>query len=279
MLKFVVLADIHIVPERQVSHGLDTLDRLNQAVSYVNEIHGDAEFVVFAGDLADRGEAEAYARFKTAIAPLTPPVHLTLGNHDHRPTFLETFPGLATETGNVDHVVDAGGYRTIVLDSSDPELRGAGRFEASQINWLKARLAEVPDMPVVIVMHHNIQPLGVQTDFIILEDPDVFSEALKTHNDVRQVISGHVHMTTSGSFNGIPFCTFAGAHYNIEPMLTSRSGPVPAERGPGYLSPVPRREGPGQLAVVLCGPDTVVVHMENFLDRHLVLAPGLFAWS
>lgn len=111
MLKFVVLADIHLVPEGKLSHGLDTHGRLAQAVAYVNETHGDADFVVFAGDLADRGEAEAYARFETAIAPLTPPVHLTLGNHDHRPTFLEQWPGMANpETGCLDHVIDAGGY-------------------------------------------------------------------------------------------------------------------------------------------------------------------------
>jgi len=279
MLKFVVLADIHLVPEGKLSHGLDTLDRLNRAVAYVNEAHGDADFVVFAGDLADRGEAEAYARFRTAIAPLTPPVHLTLGNHDHRPTFLEQWPGMANpETGCLDHVIDAGGYRTLVLDSSDPELFGAGRLTAAQLDWLKARLAEVPDTPVVIVLHHNIAPFSVQTDFIILENNAAFAEVVLTHAHVRQVISGHVHMTTAGNYRGVPFCTFAGAHYNIEPMSTARSGPVPQTAGQ-YVSPVPRREGPGQLAVVLCDADSVVVHMENFLDRHLVLAPDLFAWG
>ncbi|MGB0903904.1 MAG: metallophosphoesterase, partial [Mangrovicoccus sp.] len=149
MLKFVVLADIHLVPEGQLSHGLDTHDRLLQAVSYVNQTHSDADFVVFAGDLADRGEADAYERFKAAVAPMIPPVYLTLGNHDHRPTFLETYPGFATETGNIDHVIDQAGYRIIILDSSDPSLRGAGRLEPSQIDWLNARLAEAPESQVV----------------------------------------------------------------------------------------------------------------------------------
>ncbi|MEM9870365.1 MAG: metallophosphoesterase [Pseudomonadota bacterium] len=280
MLKFVVLADIHLVPEGQLSHGLDTLDRLDQAVAYVNDVHADAAFVIFAGDLADHGEAAAYERFKTAIAPLTPNVYLTLGNHDHRPTFLDVMGAhyANADTSCIDHVIDGGGHRVLVLDTSDPELRGAGRLEARQIDWLKARLAEVPETPVVIVLHHNIAPFGVQTDFIILEDNGAFADAVLNHAHVRQVISGHVHMTTSGNFRGVPFCTFAGAHYSIEPMSTERSGPVPEERG-RYVSPVPRREGPGQLAVVLCSDDSVVVHMENFLDRHLVLAPDLFAWS
>lgn len=279
MLKFIVLADIHLVPEGQLSHGLDTYDRLEQAVTYVNDIHADAEFVVFAGDLADQGQAEAYARFKTAIGPLKPKALLTLGNHDHRPTFLDTFPGTENPvTGCLDHVIDADGYRTIVLDSSDPDLRGSGRLSQAQLDWLGARLDEVPDTPVVIVLHHNIVPFSVQTDFIILENNADLAQVLHSHSHVRQVISGHVHMTTSGMFQGIPFCTFAGAHYSIDPMSTERSGPVPTERS-GYVSPVPRREGPGQLAVVLCDAQSVVVHMENFLDRHLVLAPDLFGWG
>ena len=279
MLKFVVLADIHLVPDGKLSHGLDTYDRLEQAVAYVNAVHGDAEFVVFAGDLADHGEAEAYARFEKAIAPLTPRAVLTLGNHDHRPTFLEQFAGMGNpDTGCVDHVMDAGGYRTIVLDSSDPDLGGAGRLSQAQLDWLSARLAEAAKQPVVIVLHHNIAPFSVQTDVIILENNDAFADIVLSHGNVRQVISGHVHMTTSGSYKGVPFCTFAGAHYGIDPMLTHRSGPVP-DVTKGYVSPVPRREGPGQLAVVLCDPGGVVVHMENFLDRHLVLAPELFLWG
>ncbi len=271
MLKFIVLADTHIVPEGALSHEIDTMARLESAVAFVNEQHGDADFVVFAGDLADAGEAAAYTRFKAAIDPLAPPVHLTLGNHDHRPTFLEVFGAeLATETGNVDHVIDEKGYRVIALDSSDPGLRGAGRLEPSQIDWLKERLAEALDRPVVVVLHHNITCFHVQTDFIILEDGAALADALNTHPDVRQVISGHVHMTVSGSFAGVPFCTFAGGHYSIEPTLESRSGPVPG--------PVARREGPGQIAVVLCDDTSVVVHMENFLDSHAVLPAENFQW-
>ncbi|MEL6996528.1 MAG: metallophosphoesterase [Pseudomonadota bacterium] len=279
MLKFVVLADIHLVPEGHLSHGLDTYDRLERAVAYVNDAHADAEFVVFAGDLTDHGEPEAYKRFKAAIAPLMPRTVLTLGNHDHRPTFLKQFAGMENpETGCVDHAIDAGGYRTIVLDSSDPDLGGAGRLSQAQLDWLDAQLSEMPAQPVVIVLHHNIAPFSVQTDVIILENNAAFADVILDHTNVRQVISGHVHMTTSGSFKGVPYCTLAGSHYGIDPMLIDRSGPVP-ENTKGFVSPVPRREGPGQLAVVLCDKDGVVVHMENFLDRHLILAPDLFVWG
>lgn len=273
MLKFVILSDLHIVLEGKLSHSLDTLDRLNQSIDYVNEFHADAEFVVCAGDLADHGEAAAYERLKGAIERLNGTTYLTLGNHDHRPTFLKIFgEDRAAETGNIDHVIDAGGYRVIILDSSEPDLYGAGRLSTAQLEWLGTRLDEAQDRPVVIMLHHNITKFHIQTDFIILEDADALLSVVRRHPDVRQVISGHVHLTTSGSVRGIPFCTLGGGHYTIDPVLESRSGPVPG-------GPVPRREGPGQLAVVLCDERSVVVHMENFLDRHVVLAPDLFGWS
>lgn len=268
-LKFIVLADLHIVPEGTLSHGINTFDRLKQAVAFVNEHHHDTDFVVFAGDLTDHSEAEAYLRFKSVVDTLTPQAYVTLGNHDDRPTFLQTMGATPAETGNMDHVIDVKGYRVIVLDTfdPDPDIPGSGSLEPAQIDWLKARLAEVQDKPVVVVLHHNIVPFHIHTDTIILKDGAAFVEALKSHKDIRQVISGHVHLTTSGTFNGIPFCTFAGSHYSVEPMLKSRSA--------GVLPP--RREGPGQLAVVLCNDNSVVVHMENFLDRHLIMPQELFA--
>ncbi|MEM8552056.1 MAG: metallophosphoesterase [Pseudomonadota bacterium] len=272
MLKFIVVADTHIVPEGQLSHGLDTLARLEAAIAFINERHADADFVVFAGDLADRGEADAYIRFKAAIADLNPSAILTLGNHDHRPTFLDIFgEELAGETGNVDHVIDHNDTRVIVLDSSDPDLRGSGRLEPEQLSWLARQLADAVDRQVVVVLHHNITPFHVQTDFIILEDADALVSVLREAGNVRQVISGHVHMTTSGTVGGVPFATFAGAHYSIDPTLETRSGPVPA--------PVARREGPGQIAVALCDGQSVVVHMENFLDGNAVMPPELFSWN
>lgn len=274
MLKFIILSDIHLVKEGALSHGLDTYERFIQSIDFVNENHADADFIICAGDLADHGEVEAYQRFKTAIAGLKGKLYLTLGNHDHRPTFLAEFGAeMASETGNLDHVIDLKGHRVIILDSSDPTLSdGSGHIEPAQLAWLQTKLDEVPDVPVIVVLHHNITKLQVQTDFIILDNPAAFADVLLSHKQIRQVISGHVHMTTAGCYRGLPFSTLAGGHYNIDPVLQSKSGSISSTL-------VPRREGPGQLAVVLSDDEATVVHMENFLDRHLVLAKDLFKWD
>lgn len=269
MLKFIILSDLHLVPEGKLSHGLDTSARFEAAISFVNAHHGDSAFVVINGDLADHGEPAAYERMKALLPKLGPKTFLTLGNHDNRDNFVAVMGGsYVSDTGRADHVIDEGGQRTIVLDTKDPDAGGAGRLTDAQLEWLSARLTEASEKPVIIVLHHNITFLGVPTDCIILENRDAFIDVVKRHNHIRQVICGHVHMSTAGSYRGVPFCTIAGGHYSIEPTLGAPDIT--------FKTPVPRREGPAQMAVVLSDETGTVVHMENYIDRHLVMAPALF---
>jgi 3',5'-cyclic-AMP phosphodiesterase len=256
VLKFIVMSDLHIVPAGRLSNGIDTAGRLRRAIAHINAHHADAAFCAIAGDLVDDGDAPSYRRVAAIVADAVPPVRFTLGNHDHRHTFLDVFGTRhAASTGYLDAAIDAGGYRVILLDSLAPGT-DAGHIDPVQIVWLEDRLAEVSRQPVIVVLHHAICPLGVPMDFIRLQDPEPLVAALARHGDVRQVITGHVHMPTAGTFHGIPFTTIAGNHYTMGAKLT------------GPLDTVPRYEGPGQIAVVLAGPDGVVVHHENFFDRH-----------
>lgn len=253
-LKFIVMSDLHLVPEGALSMTLDTAARLEQAVDAVIARYGDADFCVLAGDLADRGEAAAYERLKAIVARLPIPVHITLGNHDDRATFLEAFGAeFAAETGKVDKVIDAEGYRVILLDSSEPG-RVDGVLEMAQIDWLKARLAEALDRPVIVVLHHNANALHIESDTIRILEPDAFVEALKTHPDIRQVIAGHVHLTSAATYRGLPFTTLAGGHYSVSFNVDQ----------PGV--PFRRLSGPGQMAVVMGTEDRTTVLFEDFID-------------
>ncbi len=266
MLKFIVVSDLHLVPEGKLSHSIDTYARLVECIDLINARHSDAAFVIFAGDLADHGDPDAYRRLHAQVNRLQIPWHLTLGNHDRQDTFLAEFgQTLRAETGHVDLVIDAGGHRIVVLDSAVAG-KTEGKLDPAQIDWLSAQLAGAKDRPAIVVIHHNICDFGVPTDFINLQDPAPFYDALNAHTDLRMVISGHVHMSTAGSIRGIPFTTIAGLHYNITPKLE------------GPLDDVPRAEGPGQIAVVLAGETHTVVHHENVIDRNQVMPAPLFAW-
>lgn len=251
-LRIVVMSDLHVVPEGQMSLTLDTGKRLEQAVDAVIARYGDADMCILAGDLSDLGDAAAYERLKTIIARMPIPVHITLGNHDDGNVFLSVFgEHLAAETGKIDKIIDIKGYRIILLDSAEPG-RVDGVIEERQIDWLRARLAEAIDRPVIVVLHHNANALHIESDNIRILEPDAFIAALKTHPDIRQIIAGHVHLTSTAIWHGLPFTTLAGGHYSVS---VDQPG-VPMR----WLS------GPGQMAVVIGTPESTTVLFDDFID-------------
>lgn len=263
--KFIVLSDLHLgAAVGGAVNGLDTAARLAEAVQVINRDHSNAAFVLVAGDLADRAEADAYSRLQDLLSPLTMPVHLTLGNHDDRDTFLSVFgAALDDPQGRVSQALDLGGYRVILLDTSEPGLVG-GRLCQGRRDWLAARLDEAQGRPVIVVQHHHANPLSLPVDEIILEDAGRYVAILKRHPDVRQVIAGHVHLPSASVWHGIPMTTLAGSHYSVSPHV------------PGVPGAQRQFEGPAQIAVVLAHSDGVTVHFQDHSERHLTLAPGLF---
>ncbi len=258
-LKFLVLSDLHLVRHGHTSMTLDTVARFEQAVECINTRYADADFCVIAGDLADGGEAEAYVRLKEIASRIAIPTYITLGNHDDRPTFLDVFGAdMADETGNVQHVIDAKGYRVIVLDSSEPR-RADGVLTTGQLDLLRAQLAEAADMPVIVVLHHNANALHIASDDIRILDDAPFIAALETHDDIRHVIAGHVHLTSTAVYHGIPFTTLAGGHYSVSFNAGQPDAPFRC------------LAGPGQMAVVLGTPDATTVLFEDFIDGNATI--------
>lgn len=260
MLKIVVLGDLHLRPEGVLSHGLDTHDRLKQGIDWLNRRHADADLCVLNGDLADLGQQEAYARLKHQVMRAKVPVEMTIGNHDDRETFLKVFgESYRAETGYVDKSIDIGGYRVIILDSAitgEP----AGRLEPEQLHWLGLRLEEAADRPVIVIVHHHANPLMTRVDRIIMQNGMAFARVLSRHKDIRQVIAGHVHYTSTAIWHGIPFTTLSGGHYSVQ-------GTFPPE------DPLPYLTGPAQMAVVLAGRDGTTVHFDDYINGNAQISP------
>ena len=267
-LKFIVLSDLHLVSEGSTSKTLDTAERLSIGIKTINSRHSDADFCILAGDLADSGKRDAYLRLKEILGELLIPYHITIGNHDNRKEFIKVFgTNLISETGYIDKVIDKKGYRVILIDSAETEAagynagtyQGSGELSSIQLDWLKDRLIEVPGCPIIIVLHHHANPLHTRVDRIILNNGEELVSVLKNHKDIRQVIAGHVHYTSTSIWHGIPFTTLAGGHYNVTIPL-EQENPV-----------VDRLSGPAQMAVVLGFKDQTVIHFDNYIDGNSII--------
>ncbi|QEW21946.1 3',5'-cyclic adenosine monophosphate phosphodiesterase CpdA [Marinibacterium anthonyi] len=253
MIKIVVLSDLHLRGRGDPANGLDPHDRLRLGIDWLNRRHADADLCVLAGDLADVGDRDAYELLKHQVMRAKVPVEMTIGNHDDRDTFLKVFgEAYRAETGYIDKSIDIGGYRVIILDSAitgEP----AGRLEPAQLHWLGLRLDEAADRPVIVIVHHHANPLMTRVDRILMQNGTAFARVLSRHKDIRQVIAGHVHYTSTAIWHGIPFTTLSGGHYSVRALLD------PDE-------PAPHLTGPAQMAVILAGTDGTIVHFDDYIN-------------
>ena len=178
--------------------------RLDQVIAYLSRPGHRPDMLLATGDLVDRGDGDSYRRLRNALSLCPFPVWPCVGNHDVRATFAEYFPEIPLADGFVQYEVpDTGSLRMLVIDTLE-EGRHGGAFCDVRAAWLSARLAEAPDTPTVIVMHHP--PLEVGIDWMDggVEEPwaRLFAATIAPHPQVRALICGHLHRSISSAWNG-----------------------------------------------------------------------------
>ena len=253
-MKFVHVTDLHLVDPFEELWGLNPYKRLDACLSDIETYHGDAEFCVISGDLADRGEREAYVALRKRLEAFAIPTYLMIGNHDDRPAFVKAFPeAYLDERGFVQFERHAGGAVFLFLDTFKGE-GSAGAYCEGRREWLKARLEAAGDTPVVIFMHHP--PFDIEIpymDRIKLEDPDLFEEALGRKERIRHIFFGHVHRPVFVNWKGVS-CTALPATGHQVPLNRDSVGTRYSDEPPMY-------------AVVHLFDDRVVVNADCYMHR------------
>lgn len=215
MTKLIVFTDLHMVPEGTKIIGLDPYQRLLAGIEHVNRYHADTDRVIFTGDLTHRADTQSYERLRDLLSLLVPPAAITIGNHDYRDRFLETFTQVTPdENGFVQQVIDFADCRVVLLDTLfappyDYPRSHAGYLCETRLAWLDRTLADAGDLPVLLFMHHPPHRTGFTgMDAIRLGNEDAFYDVVLRHGNVRHIFAGHVHRTIGGSHRGIPFSIF-----------------------------------------------------------------------
>lgn len=218
MLKIIHVSDTHIGPVGQLVVGLDPLERLRQVVQTINGSHDDAALCVITGDLTDRGDEDSYRAFADIVRELKIPYRLLLGNHDNRESFRRVFPDVPVDAdGFVQSMDDFGDIRLIFLDSLHDNHAGLGQLCNSRVEWLERVLQEAAatGRRSVIFIHHPPFSVGVRMfDQMLLENPAPFLNKIAANKPLHLAF-GHLHLTTSGSWNGIPYSCNRGVAHRI----------------------------------------------------------------
>ena len=264
-MKLIVLSDTHLMADGEDAHDLGNHARLDAAIDRINTAYSDADLVVLAGDLVDRGRfPQSYKDLKTALGRLSVPWAVTLGNHDHRENFVSVFgETFVDQSGYVQSHHRIGAYHVLVLDSLEksedpdwPYYSGPnGHLCQKRLAWLDAALGKAEGAPVIVVMHHPALPVGIKMDARGLADLRPLTERLSRYGNTRHVLSGHIHMTTTSFYHGVPYTTIAGGYSSSVEDFGRKENKF-------------RREGPAQMAVLLGQEDQLTVHFDNYVDAH-----------
>jgi Icc protein len=265
------LSDPHFVPKDVRLFGkLDTAGFLERAVGHLNALAPD--LVLITGDLTNDGDASVYAGFAAIVGRLRAPFFVLSGNHDDRELMRQRFgAGYLPGSGPLCYAIDRFAVRLIALDTLVPG-KPWGQLGLEQLAWLDARLAEVPDKPTMVALHHPPFRTGIgHLDCSMLRDADALAAVIGRYRQVERVVCGHVHRSIQ--------CRFAGTLAQTAPSCAHQAElTLGAEPGAGWICEPP--------AVLLHWWDPaagLVSHISmigafgpagRFSDPHVVAPPG-----
>lgn len=200
------LTDTHIKPPGRLAYRrVNTEICLRRAVAQVAALVPRPDAVLVTGDLVDTGLPEEYALLRAILADLPQPCYLIPGNHDDRRALAAAFTDHAYLPREVDflhYVVDRHAVRLIGLDTVVPG-EPRGELRAPRAAWLENRLAEAPDRPTIVFMHHPPFATGIEhMDAMGLTGADRLAAILRRHPQVLRVLCGHVHRSIQAPFAG-----------------------------------------------------------------------------
>ncbi|WP_142058664.1 phosphodiesterase [Pseudarthrobacter sp. B4EP4b] len=211
------LSDPHLLGGPDPLYGVvDSEKRLIQLFDEVKASGARPEAVIFTGDLADKGHPEAYAKLRAIVEPacqeLGAEVIWAMGNHDNRANLRK---GLLDQPGNdapLDHSYFINGLRVITLDTSVPGFHH-GELDDSQLEWLAQELETPAPDGTILALHHPPVPSVLDLSVLVELRDQASLAAVVRNSDVRTILAGHLHYSTTASFAGVPVSVASASCY------------------------------------------------------------------
>ncbi|MBW4936460.1 3',5'-cyclic-AMP phosphodiesterase [Marinobacter sp. F4206] len=203
--------------------GVNTRESLAAVIDEVLKVHGQPDLILATGDLAQDGSEEAYRVFGESLQVFACDSAWLAGNHDDA----EAFKAVAAEYHADRRQIVRGGWQCILLDSSVPG-KVYGELAQSELDFLEASLAEHPDLPALITLHHH--PVDIGSDWMAqigLRNREAFWAVVDRYPQVQLVLWGHIHQEHALDRDGVRLLatpstciqfTSNSSQFSVEPL-------------------------------------------------------------
>ena len=184
---------------------------LRRALAAITRVVGRPDALLVTGDVAHSPLAGEYAEAAALLMGAGVPVLAVPGNHDDPALLSEHLGQPIAATGDVRWSRAIGDLRVLGLDTTVPGEPG-GALGDERLRWLQARLAEAPETPTLLAMHHPPIETGLPAmDAIGIPAPDraALADVLRDAPQVQRIAAGHVHRTVAGALGGVPVLAIA----------------------------------------------------------------------
>lgn len=211
------LSDTHLLADgARLYDQVDSTAHLEQLFAEVEASAGRPDAIIITGDLADKGEPDAYRAVQRIVEPaaarLGARVFWVMGNHDDRASFRSTLLNEPATTEPIDHVDFINGLRLITLDTSVPG-HHYGAVTDAQLRWLADQLRIPAPDGTILAMHHPPVPSVLDLAASVeLRDQSALAKVLRG-TDVRSILAGHLHYSSTATFAGIPVSVASATCY------------------------------------------------------------------
>ena len=215
---------------------VDSAAQLRELLEAIERTGRRPEAIIVTGDLADRGEASAYAELASLVEPVAERIGARIvwgmGNHDDRAAFRSELLGGIRTQDPVDQVLWLNGLRIITLDTSVPG-QHHGEVDDAQLAWLADELTRPALDGTILTMHHPPIPSVLDLAVSVELREQSRLAAVLVGSDVRAILAGHLHYSSTATFAGIPVSVASASCYTQD-LLVPEGGTRPRDGGRSF---------------------------------------------
>jgi len=218
-----LLSDTHLSENRdEIKNDVNMFKNLEQVSAEIRGLSSRPAGLLVNGDLAlldgKPGDYQLLSEMMSSVAGADIPVHLSMGNHDHRENFWQAFadakaPNPAVQSRQIT-LIETPRVNWLLLDSLVTTNTTPGKLGEEQIKWLAAALDARSDKPAIVMVHHNPDPMNPKST--ALTDTDAFYEVLVPRRQVKAYIFGHTHHWQHREHEGIHLVNLPASAYPFQ---------------------------------------------------------------